>query len=147
MNAPPLTIRSAMPGDAKRLAELSGQLGYPRTREEILRHLSQLQEDPEHAVYVAETLDGKVMGWLHVFVSPLLEVDAQAEVGGLVVDEAQRGHGAGRLLLQQAEQWAREKGCRTVCLRCNVIRTGAHAFYEKLGYQTIKSQKVFRKSL
>jgi hypothetical protein len=32
-------------------------------------------------------------------------------------------------------------------LRSNVIREKAHAFYEKLGYRLIKTQKCFRKGL
>jgi len=55
------------------------------------------------------------------------------------------GTSVGRLLMQQAEQWAREQGYSEVILRSNVIRARAHKFYESLGYTPIKSQKVFRK--
>ena len=43
--------------------------------------------------------------------------------------------------------WAREMGCRAVSLRSNVVRDGAHAFYEKAGYRRIKTQHVFQKEL
>jgi hypothetical protein len=32
-------------------------------------------------------------------------------------------------------------------LRSNIVRAAAHAFYGKLGYQNIKTQKTFRKVL
>ena len=67
------------------------------------------------------------------------------EISGLVVDEQVRSQGIGEKLLDRAEQWAREKGCRTVGLRCNVIRDRAHAFYQRHGYQHTKTQKSFRK--
>ena len=143
-----LTIRVATPNDAARLAELSTQLGYPATSENILGRLGQILGDREHAVFVAEARErAYVVAWVHVLVTHVLEEDSQAEIAGLVVDEAWRGRGAGRLLMERAEQWAREQGCRAVRLRSNVIRAEAHAFYEKLGYQVIKSQKVFRKTL
>lgn len=100
-----------------------------------------------HALLVAETPAGEVVGWLHVSVNPLVDSDVRAEINGLVVAEGQRSRGAGRLLLEEAERWARGRGCRTVSLRSNVIRERAHRFYERLGYEHYKTQKAFRKTL
>ena len=58
-----------------------------------------------------------------------------------------RSLGAGAKLLDAAEAWAREKKCTGMSVRSNVIRERAHAFYERQGYQHIKTQKAFRKSL
>jgi GNAT superfamily N-acetyltransferase len=65
----------------------------------------------------------------------------------LVVDEACRGQGIGHLLIRQAEQWAWEQGSSTMCVRSNAIRKGAHAFYERAGYENIKTSLTFRKTL
>jgi GNAT superfamily N-acetyltransferase len=143
----PATVRVATVADAPRLAELSGQLGYPSTAEEVAQRLRQIQRDAQHIVYVAEWPPGRVLGWIHVHECHLVESDLQAEIGGLVVEEGNRGRGVGRLLMQHAEQWAEGRGCRAVMLRSNIVRAGAHAFYGKLGYQTIKMQKTFRKVL
>ena len=139
-------IRAAIEADAARIAELSGQLGYPSTREEILRRMRSLAP-ADHALMVAETPVGEVIGWVHVSVNPLVESDLRAEINGLVVAEGQRSLGAGRLLLEEAERWARERSCQTVSLRSNVIRDRAHKFYERNGYQHYKTQKAFRKVL
>lgn len=64
-----------------------------------------------------------------------------------MVDEDRRHGGIGRLLMQQAEQWAREKVCWAVHVRSNVVRKDAHAFYETIGYRRIKTQFTFRKAL
>jgi GNAT superfamily N-acetyltransferase len=112
----------------------------------VQRRLSQIQQDEQHAVYVAE-LSGHVVGWVHVYVCKLLVADPQAEVGGLVVDENCRRYGVGRLLMQQAEQWTCEKGCWAVYLRSNVVREGAHAFYEGIGYSNVKTSMTFCKAL
>ena len=140
-------IRVAHPSDAKRLADLAGQLGYPSTTKDIVRRLRPIERSALHAVFVAEAPDRQVIGWVHVYVCHLVESDPGAEIGGLVLDERYRGRGVGQLLMQRAEEWARRKKCRTVSLRSNVIRTSAHAFYEKLGYTHIKTQKAFRKIL
>ncbi len=99
-----------------------------------------------HAVFVAE-FQMNVVGWIHVSITPLLEVARRAEVNGLIVSEAHRSLGAGAKLLDAAEAWARQKKCTGMSVRSNVIRDRAHAFYERQGYQHIKTQKAFRKPL
>ncbi len=140
------TIRPAILCDAEAIARLSNQLGYPSTEEETAQRLLHLNSQIGHAVYVAQA-DGRLIGWLHIYVNHSLLADTPAEVAGLVIDEKYRGRGVGRVLMEQAERWARERGCRSVRLRSNVLRSRAHAFYERLGYQVIKSQKAFCKDL
>jgi GNAT superfamily N-acetyltransferase len=140
-------IRRAKRSDAARIAELSGQLGYPAKPEEIAQRLRQIKPPSQHAVLVAESVEGRVIGWLHVSVEPLLETELRAEVNGLVVADEERSRGAGRLLLQAAEGWARKHGCRNMSVRSNVIRERAHQFYTRNGYEHSKTQKAFRKAI
>lgn len=143
-----ITVRLARESDAARLAELAGQLTYPSTTEQILERLSGMRASVDHDVFVAEdSADGRVRGFCGVFVNRTVEADARVEISGLVVDEAARSGGVGKRLLDRAEEWAREKGCKSIGLRSNVIRERAHAFYECHGYRVIKTQKSFRKDL
>lgn len=139
-------IREAQPQDYARIAELSGQLGYPSSAEEIAARLEGMKRSDDHAVFVAD-LDGEVTGWIGVHVCRMVEVEARAEVSGLAVDERFRSQRIGWRLLDRAERWAREKGCGGIGLRSNVIRDRAHAFYERHGYKHEKTQKAFRKDL
>ena len=116
-------------------------------RAEIAQRLRTIKAASQHAVLVAESPDRKVIGWLHVSVSPLLEVELRAEVNGLVVAEDERSRGTGALLLRAAEQWARRRGCKNMSVRSNVIRDRAHQFYLRHGYEHYKTQKAFRKAI
>ena len=140
-------IRPARRGDEPRIAALAGQLGYPAAPEEIRLRLESILENPAHALYVSEDAEAWVTGWVHVFLHQAIESAPRAEVGGLVVDSARRGRGVGQLLMERAEQWAREHGCREVSLRSNVVREEAHRFYQRLGYRIVKTQHAFRKSV
>ena len=142
-----IKVRFAQSSDAARIAELSGQLGYPAKPDEVSARLRKLRSPSHHAVFVAETLEQNVVGWVHVSVTPLLEVDLRAEINGLVVDDQERSRGAGALLTRAAEEWAREKGCKSMSVRSNVIRERAHLFYLRNGYEHYKTQKAFRKLL
>jgi GNAT superfamily N-acetyltransferase len=141
-------IRRARLTDSPAVAELSDQLGYPTSSEEMAARLAHLIRHPRFgAVLIAESSEGRVIGWLHVSVTPLLEVSLCAEVNGLIVAEGQRSSGAGAKLLQAAEAWAKCKGCDGMSVRSNVIRDRAHAFYLRNGYEHYKTQKAFRKRL
>jgi GNAT superfamily N-acetyltransferase len=140
-------IRPVRPADFPRVAELAGQLSYPSTPQQIALRLAGMSGSPEHAVFVAELQGGEIAGWVAVFVYRMVEADARVEIGGLVVDERFRSRGIGEQLLAHAEQWTRERGCRLIGLRSNVIRDRAHIFYERHGYAHLKTQKAFRKNL
>jgi GNAT superfamily N-acetyltransferase len=140
-------IRAATLADVHRLAVLCEQLGYPSTPEQVRQRLDQLQQDEDQAVFVAEEVGGQVVGLVQVFGRELLVVDRHAELGGLVVDGGHRGRGVGRLLMEQAEDWARARGCETLYVRSNVVREGAHQFYVGIGYDQIKTSRVFLKAL
>jgi GNAT superfamily N-acetyltransferase len=143
-----VTIRRARLSDAPSIAELSGQLGYPAPEKEMADRLAHLLRHPRFgAVLIAESSEGEVFGWLHVSVTPLLEVALRAEVNGLIVAEGRRGSGSGAKLLQVAEAWAKSKGCATMSVRSNVVRDRAHSFYLQNGYEHYKTQKAFRKAL
>jgi GNAT superfamily N-acetyltransferase len=142
-------IRRARRGDAERIAQLCGELGYPATAAQVATRLRQLTPVSKHAVFVAESSDAAtgLIGWVHVSVAHLLESDTRSEVNGLIVAEGQRSAGAGAQLLEAAEEWARRHGCRGMNVRSNVIRERAHGFYERNGYEHYKTQKAFRKAL
>ncbi len=140
-----MRVRIARIADADNIAVLCGQLGYPSSAASVRRRLRSLAGNRDHAVWVAELEGGAVVGWIHVFVKQLLESNREAEIGGLAVDEAFRGQGAGKALVERAERWARAKRLKSVYLRSNIVRKGAHRFYRRLGYEVIKTQHAFRK--
>ncbi|PYT71942.1 MAG: N-acetyltransferase [Acidobacteria bacterium] len=142
-----LKVRRAKSEDAPRLAELATQLGYPSTAAQLRQRLRALLPAAQNAVFVAEAKDAGVVGWLHVSKQALLESEVRAEVNGLVVADGHRSLGAGAQLLAAAEDWARKHGCKGMSVRSNVIREGAHKFYERNGYEHYKTQKSFRKPL
>src|SRR5579863_879775 len=87
-----VTIRSPRQRDYAGMSELAGQLGYASAGEEIARRLAGMQDSADHAVFVAETADGEIAGWIGVFLYRCVEADARAEISGLVVAERSEEH-------------------------------------------------------
>ena len=141
------TIRTARTYDAPAIAELGTQLGYPATRQQIASRLAGIESEPASRVLVAENGEGDVVGWLHVVVRAQLTEEPCAEILGLVVDESCRGAGIGESLIRAAETWARSEGCTRLRVRSRVERERAHRFYERTGYERVKTQVVLAKAL
>lgn len=146
--SPPVRVRPMARGDLAAVAELCAQLGYPIAGDALAHHFELLREAPQNALLVAEeTGDEQVVGWVHVAGRVSLETGPFAQISGIVVDEHERGQGVGRALMAAAEAWADERGYDELRLWSNVVRERAHHFYEQLGYEHVKTSKVFRKAL
>lgn len=148
-----IRIRPVAADDAVDLARLCTQLGFPATETQVARRLKRLDADDSVAVLVAEgshdanTPSPRVIGWIEVGLRHELVNDGDAEILGLVVDEACRSRGVGRRLVQAAERWAAAQGQSQLRVRSNVGRSRAHEFYRWLGFDETKRQAVFRKML
>lgn len=141
-----LTIRRATPADAERLAELSGTLGYPQPAERLSGTLRAILGRDGDIVLVAD-LGGIPVGWLHGAEQLLLETGTCCEILGLVVDANHRGVGAGRHLVAAIEAWAAGRGIQSLSVRSNVIRVEAHPFYQRMGFDRVKTQHAYRKAI
>jgi GNAT superfamily N-acetyltransferase len=129
-----LTIRDARASDAAEIARLLDQLGYPTGASAVEARLERLAIVGDRVV-VAD-LDGQAVGLAHLQVSPALERDQPAaKIGALAVDEAHRGRGVGRALVQAVEEEARRRGCALLFLTTAAGRDDAHDFYERVGFE------------
>src|SRR5689334_19339928 len=143
---PQVTVRSMTARDLAQVAELSEQLGYPVTLEDLERRFSTIAKEKTQALFVAES-EGRVVGWTHVYATHLLESPSFAEIGGLVVRAGSRRIGAGRALVEAAERFARKQRLDRVRVRSNVLRTEAHRFYPACGFKLIKTQHNYEREI
>lgn len=142
----PVSIRPATLADAAAVATLTSHLGYDVATGDVTDRLTRALAREDQRLLIAEK-DGRPAGWIHVGVADYIETGPSGVINGLVVARGARSQGIGRLLLAQAEAWARERGLTTIRLWSTVSRERAHAFYERHGYQKVKTQYAFAKAL
>lgn len=140
---PPL-IRPVEIGDAVAVAELSGQLGYAASAEEIHQRIEAIRED--HLVLVA-CMDGEVVGWIGAEIARHLQSAPHMLITGLVVKDRARSLGVGKQLCRAVEEWSQRKGISIVRVTSRMTRERAHRFYLREGYRQIKTSAVFEKIL
>lgn len=132
--------------DAAAVAELTRQLGYDVTVEEVAQRYEMLATTPGCVVLVAD--DGaRIVGWIQALDRVLIQWKRVLEIGGLVVDDERRGEGIGAALVDAVTQWARQNGHTTLFVRSNAIRKGAHDFYPALGFAHWKTSHTYVREL
>lgn len=139
-------IRSANFFDIKVLTKLCSQLGYEVNETDLRERLQYILEHKDNSVFVYEDEEKLILGWAHIFGKHLLE-GVYAELGGIVVDAQHRQQGIGKMLLRECESWALRHGYSEIRVRSGGTREKAHQFYNQVGYQNTKWQKVFNRSL
>jgi len=125
-----IEIRDALEADAEALSPLMEQLMHePSTPDQIARGCAVLpipaQIEPCGRGRWACRRSGRfALAWM-------VHADAPtARVMSIVVDEACRGHGIGRRLVEASVGQARAWGCDRIELTSRLERSGAHSFYE-----------------
>jgi predicted N-acetyltransferase YhbS len=127
-------IRRAAPEDAAGIAPLLGELGYPSTPAQVEARLAAL---PANELVLVAVVEGQVAGLAGMRVEPLIELDEPwGRLTALVVGSRWRGRGLGESLVRAVEDEARGRGCAGVVLSSGNHRVDAHAFYERVGYES-----------
>ena len=145
-NSIPLLIRRLTVDDAEAAAELSGQLGYSCSAEDLRDRIEELSRAVDRVAFAA-VIDGQIVGWIDAAMERHLQSPASAVIGGLVVREDMRGRGVGRRLCVEVEEWARGRSVALVRVRSQIKREEAHRFYLRDGYRKVKTSLVFEKTL
>lgn len=132
--APKPKVREARPSDVPRLVELIHFLGHEIDEQAVRKNLKTLGKTGE--LPLVATLDKRVVGMCGVGRRVVIHRPAPlGRITALVVAEEAQDQGIGRMLVEAAEEWMRERGCKLVEVTSNDRRTAAHAFYRHMGYE------------
>jgi GNAT superfamily N-acetyltransferase len=120
------------------------ELGYPIEADDLKRNIEEILKRGGHLIIAVE--ESIVVGTVCVIVDARLAEGIYAEIVSLVVAGNARKKGIGKMLVKKAEEWAKEK-VHKIRVRANEVRHDAHLFYESQGYNPIKTQRVFIKTI
>lgn len=144
-----MTVRKALPGDADFIAQhahrmLDFTLPDWRANEKTemikadINHLSKTLQagDENDALFIAEDESNNPLGFVRVNMQTDYYTGEQhAHVNDIVIAKQAEGRGAGKLLLNKADEWAKQKNARWITLNVFENNLRARNVYEKAGYK------------
>jgi aminoglycoside 6'-N-acetyltransferase I len=117
-------------------------------------HKSEMRDIFEHIdtqfVLVAETSNGKLVGFLEASIRPFVEDCRTDHVGyleGWFVEQEYRQNGIGGKLVEAAENWARSKGCEEMASDAEIGNELSLTAHQNLGYEETSRLVHLRKDL
>lgn len=117
-------------------------------------HKSEMMDILDHTdsqfVVIAESGDGKLVGFLEASIRPFVEDCHTDNVGyleGWFVEPEFRMHGVGRHLVKAAENWARKRGCTEMASDAEIGNDLSLEAHQKLGYEETSRLVHLRKDL
>jgi GNAT superfamily N-acetyltransferase len=137
----PPRIRAAAATDLPALVRLLGRLfaieaDFRPDAERQRRGLSLLLAEPERCAVLLAERRGAVAGMVTAqLVVSTAEGAPSALVEDMIVDEAERGRGVGRALLEAIEAWAAGRGATRLQLLADRENAPALRFYERMGWR------------
>lgn len=118
----------------------------PADRTKMGKLVEQINRDPQKYLMVAEdaetgTLCGSLLGVVFEDICgdcrPILLIE------NVAVLESYQGKGVGKRMFEQIEAWGRKMDCHYEILVSGMNRTGAHKFYDALGFSEVKGFKKY----
>lgn len=149
-------IRQAKPSDAEVLAEMRALLWPDASIEEHRKEVQAVFNGTlvwtmPTATLIAQDENGRVAGFLEVDLRSHADgCDPALPVGyieGWFVYEPFRTQGVGKLLVQAAEDWARELKCVEMASDVLIDNDGSQKAHEALGYEVVDRCVHYRKNL
>ena len=140
-----LSIRAATPDDEASLLKLSERMAnfaVPpwRSADEITQADGRSMVNavtlahPDSEVFIAEQ-EGEVAGCLHMLVARDFFGRRHAHISVIAVSDKAEGTGAGRVLMDYAERWARARELPMITLNVFASNARARRLYERAGFE------------
>ena len=143
-------IRRTTPADRSEWLRLRRLLWPGADPEGLARELDGILQEARTQVFVAERPGGGLCGLLEAGTRPYADGCDTSPVGyieGWYVDEDLRGTGIGRLLVAEAEDWAREQGLHEMASDTAIANESGLKAHLALGYKEKEHLIHFAKAL
>ena len=145
------SVRILQETDLNQWFQLRKQLWDATSDDDHKSEMLDIINHPEtELILVAEGSDGRLLGFLEASIRPYVEDCLTDNVGyleGWFVERESRRAGIGRALVQQAEAWARQRGCSEMASDAEIGNDRSLAAHLKLGYAETSRLIHLRKEL
>lgn len=141
-----MRIRKCINSDVNYVYDLICELKNKEFDLDIFEKIYNKKIQDEKNYFIVAIEKNEVIGFLSVVIDyQLHHADKVATIEELIVKSKYRNNGVGKLLLNSAINYAKEKNCDVIELTSGFSRKTAHEFYEKNGFN--KGSYKFKRNL
>lgn len=141
-----MEIRKAKIEDNDRVFELLNELYENKMNYNVFSEIYKEKINDKGSYYICAVEDEKIVGILISEISVKLHrAKKQSFIENLIIDKNYRSRGIGKLLLQDAIEYARNQDCEVIELTSRILNENAHRFYENNNFE--KHAYKFKKYL
>ena len=133
-----ILIRNFEIKDTTYLSQLTNELGYDTTVEQMTLRMKTIMQLENYWTFVA-VINEKVVGYIGLNKNYFWQQDGDyLRIQALVINNEYRQLGLGQKLIEAAEELARQTNTDLILLNCGNRdeRQAAHKFYAKVGFET-----------
>jgi aminoglycoside 6'-N-acetyltransferase I len=148
--SPGYFVRRLADGDEVEWLRMRQSLWPDETLNDHQAEIEEMRRDPTCQVFVAERAAGGLCGFLEMGQRKYAEGCDTSPVGyieGWYVDPDMQRKGVGKMLVQAAEDRARQLGLLEMASDCLIDNTTSLAAHLALGYEEVERLITFRKEL
>jgi predicted N-acetyltransferase YhbS len=136
----PVLLRSPTEADAKHVASLLAELGYP-SKEADVRDRLRRSLHRQSSCFLLAQFASEVIGLVSAELVPYFPTGSTiCRVTALVVSTHHRGRRVGEKLVAGAVDFARQHHCSGIEITSAEHRLDAHRFYQRLGFSRTSSR-------
>jgi predicted N-acetyltransferase YhbS len=136
----PVLLRSPTEADAKHVASLLAELGYP-SKETDVRDRLRRSLHRQSSCFLLAQFASEVIGLVSAELVPYFPTGSTiCRVTALVVSTHHRGRRVGEKLVAGAVDFARQHHCSGIEITSAEHRLDAHRFYQRLGFSRTSSR-------
>ena len=130
--------------DIEELVKLcSGIGGYNLRYENMSERVREVMKSEKGTVIVALDPSNSVVGWIQLDICASILTERYCNISAVFVDPKYRGRKIGKMLVEKAEKWGKEKGCTGITILSDQKRIDAHNFYLHIGFKHSKTEETF----
>lgn len=133
-----MIIKPAQAEDFSQAFEYIQKIWTYNVYEEAPTHsvYEEVLSDPDSFAFFLMDENGGYHGFCHgVYFNTFWMTGLTCYVSSIYTNEEDRGKGYGRMLMDQAVELAKNRGCKAMILDSGLPRKGAHEFYKRYGFE------------
>lgn len=146
-----MTILPITEHDIDDWLQLTLELWPDYNPDEMRSITKEIAKSPKETAFLVRNEQGSAVGFMNLSLRydyvPGATQKPVAYIEGIYVRTAYQGQGIGRQLIQQAEQWAQQQGCRELASDVLIDNTSSAEFHNKVGFEEVERTVFFIKNV